>query len=138
MGKLSTERKAAGAAIIVVIVAAFLPWASFLGITKYGIEGDGQITVVLGLVGLALVALESRSRPRRSLRIVEWACAVIVTFVGLFDMNGLATVGLYLTFLAGGAWVAALVMATRSERRSRAVADATVVNEEPQEASATL
>lgn len=35
----------------VVSVSAFLPWASFLGFTKYGIEGDGRVTLVIAAIG---------------------------------------------------------------------------------------
>ena len=43
------------AACAVVAVGALLPWASFLGASVYGIEGDGVITLIAAAAATALV-----------------------------------------------------------------------------------
>jgi hypothetical protein len=80
------------------VLGSLLPWVSVLGITKSGIEGDGQITFVLALVGGALVVI---GRPHRGFSIVQGILAGLVSLVALYDMNGFAAIGLYVTLLAG-------------------------------------
>ena len=98
--------------MLVVAIAAFLPWASIFGIGVQGIEGDGQVTVVCAIVGLALLLVGTRSsspNPKPVLRVLSYVAAAITTLVGLVDMNGVAAIGLYLTLFGGVGWLAALV-----------------------------
>ncbi len=57
----SAEKTIAGAAVV-TFVAAFLPWASVLGISVNGVDADGKITLVIALIGLAVLAF-GRGRP---------------------------------------------------------------------------
>jgi hypothetical protein len=107
-----SERSNADRAIMgataAVCVGAFLPWASVFGMSVSGIEGDGQVTLALGVIGLAIVFF------RRSLGGVLYGVEIVfggfVTFIALFDMTGFAAFGLYLTLFAGIAWVIAAVV----------------------------
>jgi hypothetical protein len=111
---LSQPQKVASGSMLVVAVSAFLPWVSILGISVSGIEGDGAITLVCALAGLAALWLRVRV-PRRLAAAVLWTGAAVTTLVALADMNGAAAIGLYLTLFGGIGWLGALVWA-RSRR----------------------
>lgn len=110
LARLTTPQRISAIAILVVALAAFLPWVSLFGISVLGIEGDGVITLVLAVAGGVLLALGSGlvGEPRMSGRRTQIALlvlAVLVALIGLFDMNGAAAIGLYLTLFGGIAWV---------------------------------
>lgn len=96
--------------MLVVAVAAFLPWVSFFGMSAVGVEGDGVITLGLAVVGLVVLVLtagvvgKERTQGRAS-QIVLLVLASFVAFVGFFDMNSFAAIGLYLTMFAGVVWL---------------------------------
>jgi hypothetical protein len=96
--------------ILVVALAAFLPWVSVFGISARGIEGDGVITLVLSVAGGVVLGLTSglfgqEQVPGKKSQITLLVLAVVVALVGLLDMNGAAAIGLYLTLFGGVAWV---------------------------------
>lgn len=75
-----------------VIIGSFMPWAtltSFLGdINKNGTEGDGAITLVMGiLIGLAAVFSKPRSGKRGS-----WVAVVLGVLVGLIAIIDIADI----------------------------------------------
>ena len=112
--RFSAPQRVSGIAIIVVALAAFLPWVSLFGISISGIRGDGVITLILALLGAA--ALATRTGILDQVKISEKAglitsivLAVLVALIGLFDMNGAAAIGLYLTLFGGIAWVVGAV-----------------------------
>lgn len=91
-----------GAAI--VVLGAFLPWYTFLGISVLGIEGDGLITLVLGFIAAGLVwYLTSLKR----LAGASMALGSIITLVGLYHLTNISGVGVYLTVLGGSMLVGA-------------------------------
>lgn len=107
---LTTPQRISAVSILVVALAAFLPWASVFGISVRGIEGDGVITLVLAIAGGIVFALTTpifdaaKTAGKRS-QISLLVLAVLVALIGLFDMNGAAAMGLYLTLFGGIAWV---------------------------------
>ncbi|GAA5113259.1 hypothetical protein GCM10023339_17330 [Alloalcanivorax gelatiniphagus] len=108
--RLTTPQRVSGIAIVVVALAAFLPWVSIFGISVSGIRGDGIITLVLALVGGAALAVRvgllARVKvPSKVGVVVSLVCAALVALIGLLDMNGAAAIGLYLTLFGGIAWV---------------------------------
>ncbi|GAA2143683.1 hypothetical protein GCM10009844_16350 [Nocardioides koreensis] len=108
--RLTTPQRISFGAMIVVAVAAFLPWVSLLGISARGTDGDGVITLVLSLVGIVVLVLSSRvlspeKTPGKASQITLTVLAAIVALIGLADMNGAAAIGLYLTLFAGMAWL---------------------------------
>ena len=131
------------AGAVVAIVAAFLPWitatAAFVGsVSRNGLDGDGQITIVLGVaaVVLAVVALRGHSAPLAALVIVAGLGALIAV-IGVIDyvdaknrIGDLTAeerqliaisigVGLYLTIAAGIAVVVGAVLGAVSQDRPR-------------------
>jgi hypothetical protein len=108
--RLTTPQRVSAIAMIVLAIAAFMPWASLFGISKIGVEGDGIITLILAIVGAGLLAFSTGmvGRPRspgRGSQITLLVLALFVSLIGLLDMSGVAAIGLYLTFFAGVAWV---------------------------------
>ena len=107
---LTTPQRISAVAILVVALAAFLPWVSIFGISALGIEGDGVITLVLAAVGGIVLALTTglfgkQKVPGKKSQITLLVLAILVALIGLLDMNGAAAIGLYLTLFGGIAWV---------------------------------
>lgn len=112
--RLTTPERISAGSILVVIVAAFLPWVSLLGISARGTDGDGAITLVFGLIGLGVLAYSSKvfraaKVPGKPSQISLIVLAALVALVGIVDMNGAAAIGLYLTLFAGLAWLAGAI-----------------------------
>jgi uncharacterized oligopeptide transporter (OPT) family protein len=128
---------------VAAIVAAFLPWitatAAFVGsVHRNGLDGDGQITLVLGVaaVVLAVVALRGNPAPLAALVIVAGLGALIAV-IGVIDYvdakNRIGDLtaeerrliaisigaGLYLTIAAGIAVVVGAVFGAVSQDRPR-------------------
>ncbi len=112
--RFSTPQRVSGIAIIVVALAAFLPWVSIFGISISGIRGDGVITLILALLGAAVLATRTGipaqvKIPEKAGLIAFIVLGVLVALIGLLDMNGAAAIGLYLTLFGGIAWVVGAV-----------------------------
>ncbi|KRE95492.1 hypothetical protein ASG76_07545 [Nocardioides sp. Soil774] len=119
--RFSTPQRVSGIAIIVVALAAFLPWVSVFGFSVSGIRGDGMITLILALLGAALLAirtglLDQVKVPARPGLIASLVLAGLVTLIGLLDMNGAAAIGLYLTLFGGIAWVVGAALELKGAR----------------------
>ena len=110
ISRLSTPQRVSAISILVVALAAFLPWVSIFGMGVSGIEGDGVITLVLAVAGGVVLAVtaglfgEPKAVGKKS-QIALLVMSVLVALVGLMDMNGAAAIGLYLTLFGGVAWV---------------------------------
>jgi hypothetical protein len=114
LGRLTMPQRVSGVSILVVALAAFLPWVSLFGISAIGLEGDGVITLVLAIAGGVTLALTSGvvGSARTSGRVPNIALLVlagITALIALVDMNGAAAIGLYLTLFGGIAWVVGAV-----------------------------
>ncbi len=110
---LTRPQLLAGGSMVAVAVAAFLPWMSLFGISVIGFRGDGKITLIAALAGLASLAFGSDVVGRKRMSenasfAVSGIAAALVVMIGLSDMNAFAAFGLYLTLLAGITWVVAL------------------------------
>ncbi|GCD88521.1 hypothetical protein [Nocardioides sp. LS1] len=108
--RLTIPQRISLGSMVVVAIAAFLPWVSIFGLSARGTEGDGIITLVLSVVGLVVLmltsgALKADKSGGKISQIALVVMAAIVALIGLFDMNGAAAIGLYLTLFAGLAWV---------------------------------
>jgi hypothetical protein len=124
-GRLNTAQRISAISILVVAVAAFLPWASLFGISKSEIEGDGVITLILALAGGVVLVLSSGlvGAPRatgRGWQIGLIVLAALVAIIGLVDMNSVAAMGLYLTLFGGLAWLVGAVWQVSLSRSSEA------------------
>ena len=108
--RLSTPQRISAVSMLVVAVAAFLPWVSIFGMGVSGIQGDGVVTLVLAIAGGVVLALttgifgEQKVAGKKS-QISLLVLDAVVALIGLMDINGAAAIGLYLTLFGGVAWV---------------------------------
>ena len=114
LGRLTTPQRVSAVAILVVALAAFLPWASVFGLSVSGINGDGVITLLMAVAGAIILAITSGVTGKEpttgrwpTLTLV--VLAALVTLIALIDMSGLAAIGLYLTLFGGIGWVVGAV-----------------------------
>ncbi len=113
--RLSVPQRLSVGSALVTVIAAFLPWVSILGVSAIGIEGDGVITLLLGLAGATILLLTAgvfgaeAKAPAKAINITLIVLAALVTLIALVDMNGAAAVELYLTLFAGMAWIAGAI-----------------------------
>lgn len=128
LNRLTVPERVSIGSMAVVVIAAFLPWVSLFGISARGTDGDGVITLILALVGIGVLAVTSRVfRPEKVAgkpsQITLIVLAALVALVGIFDMNGAAAIGLYLTLFAGLGWlVGAIWQMTTASRPTTAKA----------------
>lgn len=107
---LTTPQRISAVSILVVAMAAFLPWVSIFGISAIGVEGDGVITLAMAAAGGIVLALTTglfgnEKVPGKKSQISLVVLAIVVSLIGLMDMNGAAAIGLYLTMFGGVGWV---------------------------------
>lgn len=105
-------------ASVVVVVGALLPWATLGFISVAGTEGDGVITLILGLATAALALLASVKGSRWPL-LVGAVLSVLVVLIAIYDISDVSSTasvgsGLWLTLIAGGVAVVAAVLASRA------------------------
>jgi hypothetical protein len=110
VSRLTVPQRVSAISILVVALAAFLPWVSLFGLSVTGLEGDGVITLAAAVAGAVVLALTSglvgsEKSPGKGSQISLLVLALIVALIGLIDMNGAAAIGLYLTLFGGIAWV---------------------------------
>ncbi|WP_019877374.1 hypothetical protein [Sporichthya polymorpha] len=110
---LNRQQQIAAGSMVVVAIAAFLPWVSVFGLSVAGIEGDGKLTLLAALAGLAALAFGTdvigrRKLPQPAYVAVSGIAGAIVAIVAIADLNEFAAFGLYLTLFGGVAWAAAL------------------------------
>jgi hypothetical protein len=108
--RLTTPQRISAIAILVVALAAFLPWVSIFGVSVRGIEGDGVITLFLAVAGGIVLALSTvlfgkQKGPGKKSQIPLLVLATLVSLIALIAMSGAAASGLYLTLFGGIAWV---------------------------------
>jgi len=110
VSRLTTPQRISAVSILVVAMAAFLPWVSIFGISAIGVEGDGLMTLAMSAAGGIVLALTTglfgkEKVPGKKSQISLVVLAIGVALIGLMDMNGAAAIGLYLTLFGGVAWV---------------------------------
>ena len=122
LSRLSTPQRVSGIAILVVALAAFLPWVSVFGFSVSGIRGDGVLTLILAILGAVALAIRvgllGRAKvPEKASLIASVVFAGLVALIGLLDMNGAAAIGLYLTLFGGIAWVVGAALELKDARQ---------------------
>lgn len=125
LSRFTTPQRVSGIAIIVVALAAFLPWVSVFGFSVSGIRGDGVITLILALLGAVSLAtraglLDQVKIPEKAGLIASLVFAALVALIGLLDMNGAAAIGLYLTLFGGIAWVVGAALELKGAKQETA------------------
>ena len=123
LSRFSTPQRVSGIAIVVVALAACLPWVSIFGISVSGIRGDGKLTLVLAVLGGVVLAhrvgmLPQLRIPAKAGHVAFLAFGALVALIGLIDMNGAAAIGLYLTLFGGIAWVVGAVWELKDARQA--------------------
>lgn len=76
-----------------VMLGSFMPWVRLGPISISGMEGDGKITVVIGLIMLIL-GVTSRTAPSNVPRAIVMAGAIVAVAVALTDTNRLVEGGI--------------------------------------------
>lgn len=104
---------------IAAAIAAFLPWYSLGFITVTGTSGDGQITLVLGLVLAVMGWARHTGRGGKLIAWVAIVAAALVTAVGAYHMlrpssGAAAQSGVYATVASGIVGFVGAVMALRT------------------------
>lgn len=110
ISRLTTPQRISAVAILAVVLGAFLPWVSIFGVTVFGIEGDGIITLAFAIAGGITLVLTTGlvgepKEPGKKSHIALLVLAVLTMLISMFAMSGAAAFGLYLTLFAGIAWV---------------------------------
>lgn len=113
-------------AALVTVLGSILPWATLLGYSKLGIEGDGLITLLFAvLAGVAAVwgAVSISPRALKVTGITITVAGALITLIGLIDLSDVSRsgvsvgFGLVLTTLAGIATLTAGVLTLLVSRR---------------------
>jgi len=112
-----------------MVIGAFLPWATAGPYSSAGTDGDGIITLLLGLLAGALVGAGILKR-NTGLLVASLLAAVVVLLIGVYDMANIGSQtdgpfgievtiggGLYLTVV--GAVAAAVGPIVAMARRNR-------------------
>ena len=100
LSRLRTDQKIALAGAVVAAVGSFLPWATFLGTSIGGLQGDGVITLLLAIVAAGITTIEPDAVEKWNSAIVG-GCGVLIVLVGLVSLTGAAAIGLFLTIIGG-------------------------------------
>jgi hypothetical protein len=122
-----TARTVTIASAGVVAVAAFSRGRASSGSPNYGIDGDGQVTLAIAVIGGVLALVRKLGWIAQ---FVLSAIVVVFSLVDLSDAGSLAAIGLYLTFLGSAAWLIGSLM-MRAARSPVTPADPPVEQVDP-------
>lgn len=86
------------AGAVLTALGAFLPWATFLGQTIIGIEGDGVLTLLFAITAAGVTAWKGWTKRVCQATI---ALGILIVFIALFALTNLAGAGIYATILGG-------------------------------------
>lgn len=82
----------------VTIAGAFLPWYTVLGASVLGIEGDGLLTLILGVAAAGLVWYLDTLKYRLYVGV---GLGALVLLIGLYHLTNFSGAGVYITILGG-------------------------------------
>lgn len=113
-----------------VVIGAFLPWASVLDLSVNGIDADGKLTLSLAIVGGGALLAGRGRKWGLVVMVIAAALVTLIAFVDLDDVEGLADqvgivetgFGLWLTTFAGLAWLVVSIVLLVKRRRIWAIA----------------
>ncbi|MFV9431595.1 MULTISPECIES: DUF2510 domain-containing protein [Rhodococcus] len=125
---------AAIAASVGIIIGSIGPWASFMAFSKNGIDGDGGITLALGIVAaIALFSILARGGKSRIgdrwLGVIAGVICLVISLVDIMDVSSMSTEvfdrtvgvqigwGLWLTALSSAALCLTGLTVARQTRR---------------------
>ena len=137
---MNIQRSVTLGAAVLGVVATFLPWASFLGMSISGIESDGIFATIAFVAAIAFAMLGDRKEALTSSKwkfgvVAAGALAAAVALLTYFNavsegIAGLVGFGLWLTVLCGIALVAIpfLKVFPAAEKIDKEVASETIDN----------
>lgn len=97
-GQLDFEVKAMYGGAAISVIGAFLPWYTLLGQSVLGIEGDGILTLVLGVLAIGLIwHFDSEKRQLYT----GIGAGVLISIIALYHLTNISGGGVYLTLLGG-------------------------------------
>src|SRR6185312_16728577 len=102
-----------------IVIGAFLPWVQVLGIGVAGTNGDGQITLALGVIVIVFSLLA-----KRWAAITLAVLGALCTVMAFADMTNSAASGIYLTLAGGLVAAGAGIVAARARPVPAAATDA--------------
>lgn len=92
---------------VVIILSAFLPWASTPLGSLAGISGDGIFTLLFGIINALVVFFIGKKNTEKSIKTVKSTSIILgslVFLIGLYPIVSVGAfigIGLYLTVLGG-------------------------------------
>ncbi|MHB9287735.1 hypothetical protein ACKVMT_11945 [Halobacteriales archaeon Cl-PHB] len=113
---LTTGEKVALGGGVAAVVGAVLPWASFMGQSVSGLDGDGVITLILGIAAAGVIVVREWGQMDQAGVGVLGLLTLAIGGMAYSDIGSLASmggsgsgfsisispgIGLYLTLLAG-------------------------------------
>lgn len=96
--QFSTGEKLVFVGAALTTLGAFLPWVTVFGTSVAGVQGDGVLTLILGLIAAGLLWWRSWNR---RIQLGTLTVGSLIVLITLSAMSRAAGFGLYLT-LAGG------------------------------------
>lgn len=124
--KLEIDRTLGIVGILCVVTGAFLPWATWGSISIAGIEGDGRVTLLLGIVaGVLLVGFPGGKRSACGsllgflIALIGCYDALDVTRIAPFGIRARVGVGLFGTIAGGLIMVASGIISLRKRKLPR-------------------
>ncbi|WP_436935420.1 hypothetical protein [Halovenus marina] len=124
---LTTGQKVAAGAGIVTAIGAVLPWVDAGIVTVSGLDGDGVLTIIFGLVVLGLVLVREWGTVEMAATVVLGLMTTLIAgnvYGNLEDqaaqqiLEAQAGIGLHLTLLGGLAMLGAGVYGYLKERNT--------------------
>ena len=113
------------AAGLLGMVGAVLPWATFLGLTKNGIDGDGAITIVIAALVMG-AGIWTVLRAPLGIPITALVLSALIALIAVIDISDVSSTGLsvgsglWLTLVAGGVGLAAGIWALAARPGAKA------------------
>ena len=116
---------------VLAVIGAFLPWASFMGMSVNGLDGDGAITLILGAAAGAVILLREWEQVDQIGVGVLGLLTLGIGYMDYSDIDSLASgsqtsglslsispgIGLYLTILGGILMLAAAALGYRDAQQ---------------------
>lgn len=124
---------------VFVILGSFMGWATVFGLSVAGIEGDGKITLALG-IGILLLSFFSHrvgsSRNRVLLLAATYLCSLVALLAAVYDGGGISKLnsggpfslgvsvgpGIYVCFMGGILTIAGVMYNISETNKKRLVA----------------
>lgn len=95
---IDLQKKGIFIAAIGAILGALLPWYSVFGVTVFGFEGDGILSLIVA--ALVLAYLWYSDNTKRSM-LAGIGGGAVISLIAFYHVTGISAMGVYVTLLAG-------------------------------------